>query len=121
MVKLFIVGIPRDMGETELKEIFTKYGEVVSVKIITEQYTGKSRGYAFLIMKDQDGALRAIELMDGAEIDDRRISVRVAAEKQAISQKTHSRPGLTVSPLSNRQYVEKLTETPKKKRPRIRR
>jgi RNA recognition motif-containing protein len=121
MVKLFIVGIPRDMKETQLKEIFNKYGEVVSVKIITEQDTGMSRGYAFLKMKDHAGALRAIELMDGVEIDDRRISVRVAADKQAFSQKTYSRPGLTLSLLSNRQYVKKQMETPKKKRPRIQR
>ena len=121
MVKLFIVGFPRDMGEIELDEMFSKYGEVVSVKIVTEQATGKSRGYAFLRMKDQAAAVRAIELMDGAEIDGRQISVRVAADKQAFSQKTYSESGQTLSPLSNRQYVEEQRGTTKKKRPRIQR
>jgi RNA recognition motif-containing protein len=121
MVKLFIVGFPRDMEENELKEMFSKYGEVVSVKIVTEQLTGKSRGYAFLRMKDQAAAVRAIALMDGAEIDDRRISVRVAVDKQAFSQKTYSESGQTLSPLSTSQYVEEHPGTKKKKRPRIQR
>lgn len=119
MVKLFIVGFPRDMQEIELTEMFSKYGEVVSVKIVTEQATGKSRGYAFVRMKDQAAAVRAIKLMDGAEIDKRQISVRVAADKQAFSQKTYSESGQTLSPLSTRQYVEEQRGTTKKKRPRI--
>ncbi|HSY60407.1 MAG TPA: hypothetical protein VK796_00970 [Cytophaga sp.] len=121
MIKLFIVGFPKDMEETELKEMFSKYGEVASVKIITEQATGKSRGYGFLRMKDHAGAVRAIEVMDRVEIDGRQISVRIAADKQASSQKTYSKAGQTLNPLSTRQYIEEQSGTTKRKRPRIQR
>lgn len=121
MVKLFIVGFPSDMEEIELEEMFNKYGEVVSVKIVTEQVTGKSRGYAFLKMKDQARAARAIEQMDGAEIDGRRISVRIAADKQTFSQKTYPKADQALSLSPKKQYVEKQQGTARKKRPRIRR
>jgi RNA recognition motif-containing protein len=88
MIKLFIVGIPRDMDETELTEIFTPYGEVASVKIITEQESGISKGYGFINMLDTAGAGRAIEALDGASIDERTISVRIADDKQPDTQNT---------------------------------
>jgi RNA recognition motif-containing protein len=98
MTKLFIVGIPRDMDETELLEIFTPYGQVGIVTVVTDMQTGQSKGFGFVHMEDQAGADRAIKALDGAEIDDRKISVRIAENKQAV-------------------VVE---AGPKKKRPRIR-
>jgi RNA recognition motif-containing protein len=121
MIKLFIVGFPRNMEEFKLKEMFSKYGEVASVKIVTEQATGRSRGYAFLRMKDHAGAVRAIELMNGAKIGGRQISVRVASDKQAFSQNAYSEAGHRLSPLPTRQYAEEQPGTTKKKRPRIQR
>ncbi|WP_428331055.1 RNA recognition motif domain-containing protein [Mucilaginibacter sp.] len=82
MVKLFIVGLPRDMEETELLEIFTVYGQVGIITIVTDQNTGESKGYGFVHMEDQAGADRAIAALNGAEIDDRTISVRIAEPKQ---------------------------------------
>ncbi|OOQ58786.1 RNA recognition motif domain-containing protein [Mucilaginibacter pedocola] len=78
MAKLFIVGIPRDMDEIELLELFSVYGAVNTVTIVTDQSTGESKGYGFVTTTDDAGAERAIAALDQAEIDGRTISVRFA-------------------------------------------
>ena len=100
MIKLFAVGFPRDMGEIELLETFTIYGVVKSVKIITEQETGVSLGYGFISMEDETGAKRAITALNGATLDERVLSVRIADDKRGdaekskpdIHEKNHVRP-----------------------------
>lgn len=78
MIKLFIVGIPRDMDEVELTEIVADYGQVYSVKIITDQETHVSKGYGFITMLEQHGADRVLTGLNGATIDERTITVRYA-------------------------------------------
>ena len=85
MVKLFIVGFPKDMQEIELVELFSAYGTVNTITIVTDKDSGESKGYGFITMTDQRGAERAIAAMDGAEIDHRKISVRVAEDKRSSS------------------------------------
>jgi len=84
MVKLFVVGFPRDMKEVELLEMFSPYGAVKSVKIITDKDSGVSMGYGFIAMEDESGAARAIASMNGATIEDREISVRIADDKRTV-------------------------------------
>ncbi len=91
MAKLFIAGFPWDMEETELLELFTAYGAVNAVIIITDQLSGQSKGYGFITMGDVQAAARAIEALDGAEIDDRRVSVRLAEEKKQAARPAHER------------------------------
>ncbi len=91
MVKLFIVGFPRDMEEIELVELFSVHGTVNTITIVTDKFSGKSLGYGFIMMTDQAGADRAIEAMNGAEIDGRQISVRVAVDKRVPNEKTNEK------------------------------
>lgn len=81
MTKLFVVGFPRDMDKTELLELFSLHGLVDLVTVITDKDTGISQGYGFIHMNDQAGADRAIAALNGAEIDDRKITVRIADAK----------------------------------------
>ena len=81
MTKLFVVGFPRDMDKTELLELFSLHGLVDLVTVITDKETGVSQGYGFIHMNDEAGADRAIAALNGAEIDDRKISVRIADAK----------------------------------------
>ena len=119
MIKLFIVGFPRDMSEIELEEIFSVYGLVDAVKIITDKETGKSKGYGFLTMTDQSGADRAIIAIDGAAIDGRLISVRVATGRQVVPKNAHSMTDKSLNAASDYQNGNKQMETEKKKRRRI--
>ncbi|SRR5260221_11283956 len=119
MVKLFIVGFPRDMEESELAEIFNTYGEVNTVTIVTDKETGESQGYGFLTMFDRAGADKAIAALDGATIDDRQISVRIAEDKKTAASKVFTTKTSKLPEAPNYRKVEKPTGVTKKKRPRI--
>jgi RNA recognition motif-containing protein len=118
MVKLFIVGISRDMRETELLELFSAHGQVNAVTIVTEKESGKSLGYGFLTMTDESGARRAIAAMDGATIDDRKISVRIAEDKRAEAPNVFTAKAIQSSNRPKYSKVEMPIVSTKKKRPR---
>lgn len=106
------------MEEIELVELFTRQGVVQSAIIITDKETGKSQGYGFVTMDDEAGAERAIAALDGATLDCRQISVRIADDKKTISQKGGA---ITKEIASNKPgyvKVEKPSDHIRKKRPR---
>ncbi|NLM45296.1 MAG: RNA-binding protein [Firmicutes bacterium] len=77
MVKTIYVGnIPWSTTEEQLKEFFSEHGEIISARIITERATGRSRGYGFLEVEDQD-AEKIIEL-NGSELEGRKLVVNEA-------------------------------------------
>jgi RNA recognition motif-containing protein len=117
MIKLFVVGFPRDMEESELVELFSAYGQVNSVTIVTDVESGKSQGYGFMVMTDKAGADRAIAAMDGATIDDRTISVRIAEDKKNTTQQVFTTA--QGSALNGQRVADQKQSWPeKKKRPR---
>lgn len=79
--KLFVGNLSFKTDENGLKELFGQYGEVVSVKIVTDRETGKSRGFGFVEMADQDGAASAVSSLNGADHLGRNIKVDHAQEK----------------------------------------
>lgn len=76
MNKVFVGGIPVDMDEGELKEIFTQYGNVVNTNIVRDKRTGESRRYGFVEMESEKAAVAVIDMLHGASIDDQEISVK---------------------------------------------
>jgi RNA recognition motif-containing protein len=85
MAKLFVVGFPKDISEVALLEMFSIYGTVNTITIVTDQGTGVSKGYGFVTMTDQAGADRAIGALDGKEFDDRKMSGRIAETKNTVN------------------------------------
>ncbi len=81
-MNIFIGSLPYDLEEDELRELFEEYGEVTSVKIIIDRATGRSKGFGFVDMSDDDQAKTAIQELDGGEIDGRTIVVNKAEEKK---------------------------------------
>ncbi len=69
------------MQETELREIFEEYGEVTSARIITDRYSGRSKGFGFVEMPDEANAKRAIKELNGSEVKGRNIIVNESVEK----------------------------------------
>lgn len=69
------------MKEAELKELFEEYGEVASAKIIFDKYTNKSKGFGFVEMPNEEEARKAIEELNGAEIQGRNIIVNESIER----------------------------------------
>lgn len=110
MTKLFVVGLPREMDEMQLAQMFGPFGDIKLLTIIRDMSSGESKGYGFIQMDDQD-ADRAIVGLNGYIIGDRQLEVRIADEKSEPAAK----PAYKAKPA----YIPVSASSVKKKRPRI--
>jgi RNA recognition motif-containing protein len=76
--KLYIGNLSYTTTEDALKELFSQVGEVKSVVIIVNKMSGKSKGFGFVEMASQEEAQKAIEALNGQELDGRNIIVDIA-------------------------------------------
>jgi len=76
--KLYVGSLPYSLSEEELRELFTPFGSVVSVHIIIDKLTGKSKGFGFVEMETEDSALQAIDAMHGSTLQNRTLIVNAA-------------------------------------------
>lgn len=81
-MNIFCGSLPFRLQESELKEFFEEYGEVSAARIITDKFSGRSKGFGFIEMPDDEQAKKAIEELDGAEVDGHTIVVNQAEEKK---------------------------------------
>lgn len=81
-MNIYVGNLSYKVEENELRQIFEEYGEVASVKIITDKYSGRSKGFAFIEMNDEEQAKKAIEELNQKEIDGRQIIVNVARPRR---------------------------------------
>ncbi len=80
--KLFVGGIAFGTTSEGLREFFAQSGSVVSATVITDQFSGQSRGFGFVEMEAED-AQRAVQQLDGRELDGRKLKVEVAKPQAA--------------------------------------
>jgi RNA recognition motif-containing protein len=76
--KLYVGNLPFGVSEEDLKKLFSEAGEVQSVKIIVDQYSGRSRGFGFVEMTSKADADKAISLLNGKVLTDRTLIVNEA-------------------------------------------
>ncbi len=81
MTNIFVGNCSFDVTEEQLRELFAAYGEVGSVKVITDRDTGRPRGFAFVEMPDSSAAQAAIKGVDGADLGGRALNVNEARPK----------------------------------------
>ena len=81
-MNIFVGSLPFSLKESDLKEYFEEDGEVASVKIISDKFSGRSKGFGFIEMPNDDQAKKAIEELNGAEIEGRAIVVNKAEERK---------------------------------------
>lgn len=81
-MNIFVAGLNYNISEAELGDMFAEYGEIVSVKIVTDRETGRSKGYGFVEMAEDEAGNKAIEALNGVEIDGRTIAVSVARPRE---------------------------------------
>jgi RNA recognition motif-containing protein len=79
--KLYVGNISYDTREETLRDLFTPHGEVVSVNLITDRYTGMSKGFGFVEMSTDEAAAAAITALNGQEVDGRAIKVSEAYDR----------------------------------------
>jgi len=77
-MNIYIAGLSYNVTDEHLNELFSGYGEVTSAKVINDRDTGRSRGFGFVEMPNDEEAREAIDKLNGAEYDEKVISVSVA-------------------------------------------
>ena len=80
-MNIYVGNLPYSIGDSELEQIFGEFGSVSDCKIITDRDTGRSKGFGFIEMANQEEGEEAIKQLDGKEIDGRNIKVNVAKPK----------------------------------------
>src|ERR671918_1212023 len=77
--KLYVGGLPYSVTEGRLQELFAAHGTVESAKVITDKFTGQSRGFGFVEMGSGTEAQRAIQALNGTQLDGRSLVVNEAS------------------------------------------
>ncbi|MEO6068969.1 MAG: RNA-binding protein [Chitinophagaceae bacterium] len=81
-MNIYVSNLSFNVQDEDLKEFFTEYGEVSSAKVITDKFTGKSRGFGFVEMPDDESAKKAISELDNGVVEGRNIKVMEAKPKE---------------------------------------
>ena len=81
-MNIYVSNLSFNVQDEDLKEFFTEYGEVTSAKVITDKFTGKSRGFGFVEMSDDEAGRKAVAELDQATVEGRSIRVQEAKPKE---------------------------------------
>jgi RNA recognition motif-containing protein len=81
-MNIYVGNVDFKVNEDQLSELFSKYGDVASAKIVTDKFTGRSKGFAFVEMSDDNEAKEAIEALNGYEFNNRALTVNTARPKE---------------------------------------
>ena len=79
--RIYVGNLPFSAREEDVRQLFAQYGEVVSVNVITDRYTGRAKGFGFVEMASEDAARAAMTALNGRELDGRQLKVNEANEK----------------------------------------
>ncbi len=77
-MKIYVGNLPFSMTQDELGALFTPFGEISSTTIVTDKYSGRSRGFGFVEMTGRNEARKAIAALDGKDIQGRKLKVSEA-------------------------------------------
>jgi len=80
--KLYVGGLPYSATESQLNDLFAQHGTVASARIITDKFTGQSRGFGFVEMSSQEEAQAAISAVNGTQMDGRTRTVNEAKPQE---------------------------------------
>ena len=80
--KLYVGGLPYSVTEQQLNELFSQQGAVASAKVITDKFTGQSRGFGFVEMSTTEEAQKAISALNGTQMDGRPLTVNEAKPQE---------------------------------------
>ena len=81
-MNLYVGNLSYDMSEENLRTEFAEYGEVQSAKIITDKFTGRSRGFGFVEMNSDGEGKKAMEALTGKDVEGRQLVVNEARPRR---------------------------------------
>jgi len=93
-MNIYVSNLSFNIQDEDLRGFFTPYGEVTSAKVIMDKFTGKSKGFGFVEMSDNEAAKKAISELDNGTVDGRNIKVMEARPRE-------ERPARNNSPFRN--------------------
>lgn len=82
-VKVYVGNLPFSVGQKELTELFSKYGKVEEAVVISDKYSGRSKGFGFVTFAEHSAAQKAIAEMDGKDMQGRALKVNEARPMEA--------------------------------------
>ncbi|MBI4522208.1 MAG: RNA-binding protein [Deltaproteobacteria bacterium] len=80
--KLYVGGLPYSVTEGQLEEIFSQHGSVQSARVISDKFTGQSRGFGFVEMASSEEAQKAIDALNGTQLEGRTLVVNEARPQE---------------------------------------
>jgi len=80
--KLFVGNLSFNTTENDLQDLFAAHGTVISVDLIMDKFSGKSRGFAFVTMETKEGAQAAIQALNGKDLNGRDLTVNEARPRE---------------------------------------
>ncbi|MDR3272506.1 MAG: RNA-binding protein [Flavobacteriaceae bacterium] len=90
-MNIFISNLNYRLTSDDLQQLFSEYGEVQSAKVVNDRETGRSRGFGFVEMEDEEGR-KAIQELNQAEYDGKVISVSEARPREARAPREFNKP-----------------------------
>ena len=81
-MNIYVGNLDFKVRENDLEELFGEFGEVESARVITDKYSGRSKGFGFVTMEDDGAANEAIEALNGKEYKDRALTVNEAKPRK---------------------------------------
>ena len=81
-MNIYVGNLSYDVTEDELKEVFAEHGEVSSVNIIKDKYSGRSKGFGFVEMPNEEEAEKAVQTLNGSAVKGRDIKVNKARPRE---------------------------------------
>lgn len=81
--KVYVGGLPYAVSDEQLSNLFSPHGTIASARVITDKYTGQSRGFGFVEMSTEEEAKNAIAALNGTQFEGRTLTVNEARPQEA--------------------------------------
>ncbi len=81
-MKIYIGNLPFKIDSEGLKELFSSYGEIEEATVISDKFSGRSKGFGFVTFKDETAGKKAIAEMNGKKVEERELKVNEARPKE---------------------------------------
>ncbi|HET7846916.1 MAG TPA: RNA-binding protein [Acidimicrobiia bacterium] len=78
---IYVGNLTFNTNSTDLENLFAQHGSVSKAQVVTDRDTGRSRGFGFVEMDSADDAAKAIEALNGKDVDGRQLTVNLAKER----------------------------------------